>query len=213
MIDAPATLSDNVQSLQIPELLAAALEKETARFVRSDQDRTTAILTIGGLLDAWEAEYNGDRETFYETMSDYLRARIGRWAGVSPTSLRRWVRTVRRCSHVDLSVYRDVLPIEFFHAAGEMVNDAEKRYACTFIDEPLDWAMTRARQNNPPTVSQMRDAFLKDEYKPDPWHTVRDRVRGLRGELDKLPDNARREISKPYQDLLAAVERLERGEK
>ena len=64
MIDAPATLSDNVQSLQIPELLAAALEKETARFVRSDQDRTTSILTIGSLLDAWEAEYNGDRETF-----------------------------------------------------------------------------------------------------------------------------------------------------
>lgn len=206
-------LSDDSPTLQIPEPLAAALEKETARFVRSDQDRATAILTIGGLLDVWEAEYNGDRETFYDVMSDYLRKRIGRWAGVSPTSLRRWVRMVRRIDGVDFAKYRQTLPIEFFFAAGEMVNDSQNRYTCRNVIEPLDWALARDTDGNAPTVVQMRDAFLKDEHKPDPWNTVRDRVRGLRGELDKLPDNARREISKPYQELLAAVERLERGER
>ena len=212
-------LSDDPQTLQaddLPEIdsmLADALQAEASKFVTSDQDRSMRQFTIGALLDEGEIEAR-NKEKFWEEASALLRAVSKGWSTFSENTLRRWVRTIRRIDKlIDLDKYRAYLPFEYFAAAGEMVNDKDRRYDCKDIADPLAWAVGRVIDGNPASVSAMKDHFLKDEYKPDPWHTVRDRVRGLRGELDKLPDNARREISKPYQDLLAAVERLERGEK
>ena len=210
-------MSDNLPILQADEtpeigsILAAALQSEAEKFVASDKDRSMRQFTVGALLDEGETEaVNKDR--FWEEASAILRIASKGWSAFSANTLRRWVRTIRRIDRLpDLERYRAHLPFEYFAAAGEMVNDKNKRYTCKDVEEPLSWAVVRVMEGNPASVNTMKEEFLRDEHKPDVWHTFRDSVRSLT--LDGLPDNTRRTLQDPYNNLLAAVERLERGEK
>ena len=210
-------MSDNLPILQADEtpeigsILAAALQSEAEKLVASDKDRSMRQFTVGALLDEGETEaVNKDR--FWEEASAILRIASKGWSAFSANTLRRWVRTIRRIDRLpDLERYRAHLPFEYFAAAGEMVNDKNKRYTCKDVEEPLSWAVARVMEGNPASVNTMKEEFLKDEHKPDVWHTFRDNVRSLT--LDGLPDNTRRTLQDPYNNLLAAVERLERGEK
>ena len=210
-------MSNNLPILQADEtpeigsILAAALQSEAEKFVASDKDRSMRQFTVGALLDEGETEAV-NKDKFWEEASTILRTASKGWSAFSANTLRRWVRTIRRIDRLpDLERYRAHLPFEYFAAAGEMVNDKNKRYTCKDVEEPLSWAVVRVMEGNPASVNTMKEEFLRDEHKPDVWRTFRDNVRSLT--LDGLPDNTRRTLQDPYNNLLAAVERLERGEK
>lgn len=208
-LDLPILQAD--EEPEISNVLAAALKSEAEKFIASDKDRSMRQFTVGALLDEGETEAV-NKEKFWEEASAILRSASRGWSAFSANTLRRWVRTIRRIDRLaDIDKYRAHLPFEYFAAAGEMVNDKDGRYVCKNVEEPLSWAVVRVMEGNPASVSSMKEEFLKDEHKPDAWHTFRDKVLGLT--LDGLPDNTRLELWIPYNNLLAAVERLERGEK
>lgn len=191
-----STLSDN---------FAALLEKEAARYVGSDRDRATRQWVIGALLAEGDAEAT-NKEQYWQEALAILNRVAGGWAAFSESNVKRWARTVERCEHIpDLDRYRAVLPFEFFAAAGEMVNT--DRYEVRDIVEPLDWAIRLTVENNAPTVSQMREAFIKDEHAANPWNQFRDGIKSLADKyLDQLPAS----IQPLLRALVTAIDAAER---
>ena len=203
----------DLQSLtkRLGDDLSAALLRVSAAYVQTDRARSGYQWALGMLLDEAEEEWRGDKEEFWETAAELLRLSSGSWTAFAVPTLRYFVRTYRRCSTIpDLSKLQEYLQFSFFAAAGEMANN--DKYICNDVVTPLTWAVQRVTDGNVPTVEDMRRAFLQDEHQPDAWHTFRDGIRNLSGAIDLLPDNTRLIVTPLYKTLLAAVERLERGE-
>jgi len=191
-----SSLSDN---------FAALLEKEAARFVGSDRDRATRQWVIGALLAEGDAEATNKDQYWQEALAILNRV-AGNWAAFSESNVRRWARTVERCERIqDLDRYRAVLPFEYFAAAGEMVNT--DRYEVRDIVEPLNWEIGLTLEGNAPTVAQMREAFIKEEYAENTWVSFRD---GFRSLVNKYFDRLPLSIQPLVRGLVAAIDAAER---